>query len=344
MIINGNALYIPLRNESVQCCITSPPYWGLRDYNVSGQLGMEQSPDEYVQNMVQVFREVWRVLRKDGTVFLNLGDTYAASRGYQVTDSKHVDVGNNAGMKVPNGLKPKDLVGIPWRVAFALQSDGWWLRSDIIWHKPNPMPESVVDRPTKSHEYVFLLTKSAKYYYDADAIKVPIKDASALRLMQNIDGQTGSNRIPGKTNGNMKAVLFGGTNRCPDSPGLQSGKEWKPKMAGSGPSFKQGHSGYFDKDGNPLTGITANKKSVWSITTQSFKGAHFATMPEKLVEPCILAGSRPRDVVLDPFAGSCTVGKVAERYNRGFVGIELNLDYIEIGKKRMSCNQMELAA
>jgi DNA modification methylase len=350
MIIQGDARHLPLKAESIQCCIPSPPYYGLRDYGIDGQIGLEKTPEEYTANMVQVFREVWRVLKKDGTVWLNLGDSYNGSGGYGGDNTPSVLNGSKQTTNVGSkkiiafkvlGLKPKDLIGIPWRVAFALQADGWWLRQDIIWHKPNPMPESVRDRCTKSHEYLFLLTKSAKYYYDADAIKTPIKDSSVARLIQDVENQRGSDRLPLKTNGNMKAVKFGGNKQCPDTR-LQSGKEWNPKMAGGGSSYKDGHSGYFDKDGNPLCGVVANKKSVWSITTQGFKGAHFAVMPEALVEPCILAGSKPGDVVIDPFGGSMTVGKVAERHLRQFIGIDLNMEYIAIGKKRLHKNQLKL--
>lgn len=178
-ILTGDAIeqLKMLPDRSVQCVVTSPPYYNLRDYGVPGQIGLEDTPQEYVARLVEVFREVRRVLRDDGTVFLNLGDSYAANRSYQVCDNKHVDVGNNHSSSAPPGLKPKDMIGIPWRVAFALQDDGWWLRSDIIWHKPNPMPESVTDRPTKAHEYVFLLTKSEKYFFDSEAIKEPATNA-----------------------------------------------------------------------------------------------------------------------------------------------------------------------
>jgi len=245
-LINSNALRIPLEDESIQMCVTSPPYWNLRDYGLSDQLGLEKTPEEYVDNLVCVFREVKRVLRKDGVLFLNLGDSYAGSgrgnnpNGKQGTNKGTLFDPDNSGY-VPNGLKPKDLIGIPWRVAFALQADGWWLRSDIIWHKPNPMPESVTDRPTKSHEYMFLLTKSARYYYDADAVKIPSKQPEDNR------GERGNRK------------------RFPTD-----------KVAGiRGPGIY------------PM----ANLRSVWTIPTQSYSGAHFATYPEKLVEPCIKAGT-----------------------------------------------------
>ena len=257
---------------SVQTCITSPPYWGLRDYGNDGQLGLESTPDEYVASMVAVFAEVWRVLADDGTLWLNLGDSYSPAK----LDSA--------------GLKHKDLVGIPWRLAFALQADGWYLRQDIIWQKPNPMPESVRDRCTKSHEYLFLLTKSARYYFDNKAIK---KEPSA-----NL----------GTTN-----IRFGG-NKYGDSD--------DPKHA-----TKSGNT-YVDSG-------TRNKRSVWTINTKPFKGAHFAVMPEALVEPCVLAGSKVGDLVLDPFAGSGTVGVVALRNGRDFVGVELNPDYAQLADDRI---------
>jgi DNA modification methylase len=352
MVLVGDCLEIlpTLEVNSVQCVVTSPPYYGLRDYGVEGQLGLEKTPEEYVSKIVEIFREVRRVLREDGTLWLNLGDSYWGGKGKssQAWSTEHTDRGvlqapqhQICGMgetRPTDGkhdvIKPKDLIGIPWRVAFALQADGWWLRQDVIWHKPNPMPESVRDRCTKSHEYIFLLTKSARYYYDAEAIKEPIKDSSAARLMQDIENQEGSDRVPGKTNGNMKAVLFGGNNRCPDTR-LQSGKEWTPKMAGGGSSYKNGHSGYFKKDGTPLTGIMANKKSVWNITTKPFKEAHFATFPPEIPEICIKAGSRVGDTILDPFAGAGTTGMVAEKLNRKFIGIELNPEYAEMAERRI---------
>ena len=286
---------------TVRCCVTSPPYWGLRDYDNDGQIGLEQTPDEYVAEMIAVLREVRRVLTDDGTLWLNLGDSYAsnpASGGRSTSTSFHGSPSSETDHATPkrkyvrpDGLKPKDLVGIPWRVAFALQSDGWWLRQDIIWHKPNPMPESVTDRCTKAHEYVFLLTKSARYYYDAEAIAEPAAPSTVDRLTQpNISTQTGSTRVPGKTNGNMKAV------------------------------------------GNVET---RNRRSVWTITTKPFKGAHFAVMPEALAESCVLAGSEPGDLVLDPFTGSGTVAVVALRHARNFIGCELNPDYAEIARQRI---------
>jgi DNA modification methylase len=301
-IITGNVLdkVKKLKDNSIQTVITSPPYWGLRDYGNDNQIGLEETPDAYVQKMVEVFREVKRVLKDDGTLWLNLGDSYSSMR-----DSKSVpdtlrkgegtSVSKAANRNPTNlksaGLKHKDLVGIPWRVAFALQLDGWYLRQDIIWAKPNPMPESVKDRCTKSHEYVFLLTKNDKYYFDNEAIKEP--------SVSNI--------------GNAK-IRFGG-NKYGDSNdpkhATKSGNVWEPTE-------------------------TRNKRDVWTITTKPFKGAHFAVMPEALVEPCILAGSKKGDLVLDPFAGSGTVGVVSKRYKRNFIGIELNKEYAKIAEERIA--------
>ena len=304
---------------SVQCVVTSPPFFNLRDYGQEGQIGLEKTPEEYVDKMVRVFGEIKRVLKDDGTVWLNLGDSYSAG-----TMTKHTgEARKNRDMTAMSGIirkynKPKNLIGIPWRVAFALQNDGWYLRQDIIWHKPNPMPESVKDRCTKAHEYIFLLSKSDKYYYDADAIRTPLKDGAIRRLLEkNIDNQRGS-ITPSKSNGPMKAV---------------GGKDWQSHMAGGGSKIK-GHKGYFDKDGNPICGPTANRKSVWKINTQPYKEAHFAVFPPELPELCIKAGTKEGDIVLDPFFGSGTTGWVAQRLGRKWIGIELNPEYIEIAKKR----------
>jgi len=308
--------------ESAQCVVTSPPYWGLRDYKTDGQIGWEATPEAYVEKMVAVFQDIRRVLRKDGCVFLNLGDSYfGSSQGYGDTKTTNKSHNGSRQRQKPVwescGLKPKDLCGIPWRVAFALQSDGWWLRSDIIWSKPNPMPESVRDRPTRSHEYVFLLSKSAKYYYDADAVAMPPAETSLQRLGQStLSKQRGSMRAHdgGKTNGPMKAV-FGGRNKA---AGYQTRLH----------SWREDDGRYVENG--------VNLRSVWSIATQPFREAHFATFPEKLVEPCVKAGCREGDIVLDPFCGSGTVGVVALRHGRRFVGIELNPDYCELARKRIT--------
>lgn len=286
---------------SVQCVVTSPPYWGLRDYGHDGQIGLEQTPDEYVAEMIAVFREVHRVLKDDGTLWLNLGDSYSGSGKGPAGNlgakhnERHLEHKHSA--IVPEGLKPKDLIGIPWRVAFALQADGWYLRQDIIWHKPNPMPESVRDRCTKSHEYLFLLTKSAKYHFDHKAI---------AELSTSFNPKSSERQGPKNITGNMSER---GVTRTTEGLNLKSQSE-KTK------EFR-------------------NRRSVWTVATKPFRGAHFAVMPEALVEPCILAGSKQGDLILDPFLGSGTVAVVAVKHGRRWVGCELNPAYAEIAKSRI---------
>lgn len=328
-------------NAFVQTCVTSPPYWGLRDYGVKGQMGLEGTPEEFVAKMVELFREVRRVLRDDGTLWLNLGDSYAAGRQGRcgvgnVTRNKPIgkkDQGPQKYRGPTSGLKVKDLVGIPWMVAFALRADGWYLRSDIIWSKPNPMPESVQDRPTKAHEYLFLLTKNEQYYYDSAVIREPAKEASIKRWEQNIDSQAGSLRVPGKTNGAMKAV--GGPRKTLPETQQKLG-ELRDKQRG----HSRRHAGFNDRwdemEREDQVAGGANKRTVWTVATQPFKQAHFATFPPKLIEPCIMAGSPAGGVVLDPFMGAGTTALVASSLNRRFVGIELNPKYIEIAEKRIA--------
>jgi len=388
-IIEGDCLDVlrSMPDESVQCCVTSPPYFGLRDYGtatweggdaacehkgpprmsdktglshpelksreqilaepsrlvatpfrsecpkcgavrVDAQIGLEATPAEFVAKMVDVFEEVRRVLKKDGTLWLNLGDSYAGSgKGGQSEEKRSANwqpvypkVGETAREAAKTkfagddrlaGLKAKDLIGIPWRVAFALQEAGWWLRQDIIWHKPNPMPESVTDRCTKAHEYIFLLTKSAKYFYDAEAIKQPVAESTIGR----------------------RPVDFGGA----------KGRQYKADIAETDPNYRNGTEQWgrtFDYTESSINGC--NKRSVWTVTTQPYSEAHFATFPPKLIEPCILAGSREGDLVLDPFCGSGTTGLVSLRHRRNFVGIELNPEYIKIAEKRLSDVQVKL--
>jgi DNA modification methylase len=436
-ILQGDCLATlrTLPAESVHCVVTSPPYFGLRDYGtaaweggdpecdhvadagatkkfgnaafnesrpsrentktagyytdvcprcgarrIDAQIGLEPTPAAYVAKMVEVFSEVWRVLRDDGVVFLNLGDSYAANRSYQVADSKHKDVGNNHKFVVPAGLKPKDLIGIPWRVAFALQDAGWYLRSDIIWHKPNPMPESVTDRPTKAHEYIFLLTKSERYFYDAEAIKEGFAD--------NRNGNPGGYKWSYANKEDGTGVRGNGGHRS----ALQTGQGWNQDGGSSG----------------------RNRRSVWTVATQPYAAAHFATYPPALIEPCILAGTSAHgccsecgapwrrvveketsfqggsgkagrtaaDVnangkwagkqygeniklgpvvtstttdwqpscncaapvqpctVLDPFAGSGTTLAVALKHGRAAIGCELNPEYIDLIHRR--CAEMSV--
>lgn len=330
MIIQGNALSLPIADNTIQCVVTSPPYYGLRDYGISDQIGLEPTPDEYITKMVQVFREVHRVMKDDGVLWLNLGDSYAGSgngsNDYREDGASLSKNDNKYGKHKPgmtDGYKPKDLLGIPWMVAFALRADGWYLRSDIIWAKPNPMPESVKDRPTKAHEYVFLLTKSARYYYDNEAIFEP--SAYDGRKDTKFKGST-------KYKGSGQTFAERGHERWP--------KRLYPE--GNNQSLHDyKHSGYFKDDGTELfqrdaDGVPArNKRSVWTITTQPFKGAHFAVMPEKLVEPCVLASSGVGDTILDPFAGSGTVGVVAQKHGRKFIGIELNPEYVKVAEERL---------
>jgi DNA modification methylase len=304
-----------LPDASVNCVVTSPPYFGLRDYGHAGQIGLEATPDEYVAELITVFREVHRVLRDDGTFWLNLGDSYAANRGSgakSVGAKQATNVGANLGkLRVPEGLKEKDLIGIPWRVAFALQADGWYLRQDIIWSKPNPMPESVRDRCTKAHEYVFMLSKSARYLYDAEAISEP-------------------------------AVYAGLTGQ--DASGFKDPEKFKGKH---GKADKQrGHSrrhAGFDERWDAMTRTEQssgmrNKRSVWTIATQPYAEAHFATMAPELARTCIMAGCPLGGTVLDPFGGAGTTGLVADQLKRNAILIELNPEYAALARDRVAAD------
>ncbi len=366
MIIQANALQIPLANESVQCVVTSPPYWGLRDYGIDGQLGLEKTPEEYVGKMVDVFREVRRVLRNDGTIWVNLGDSYANDTKWGgATGGKHVsDLHGNSGVgrqKVTTGLKAKDLVGIPWMVAFALRTDGWYLRSDIIWSKPNPMPESVTDRPTKAHEYVFLLAKRERYFFDQDAVRQAVTgDAHARRSYKTPDGWDTSNGNGGhgsfhrdgredgfvgyehkrldKEGKNSRIHVNRDPNHSPEqthrrAPGVN------PKAVEQGLGIKQNES--FAAAVCDLVD-SRNIRTVWTIATQPYAEAHFATFPEALVKPCILAGAPVGGIVLDPFSGSGTTVKVAQDLGRVGIGLDLKWDYSLLGKRRAAQQGLRL--
>ena len=284
----------------VQTCVTSPPYFGLRDYGVDGQIGLEQTVGEYVANMVDVFRHVWHILEDDGTVWLNLGDSYYNYRpgkgqalNKQTVSNTNQDLPTNCARRgnKQEGLKEKDLIGIPWRVAFALQEFGWYLRQDIIWHKPNPMPESVRDRCTKSHEYIFLLSKSPQYYFNNEAIKEPAIHSN----------RTAGNKNPQKGTNQEKMEI---------RSGLLAAQQKIYEMR--------------------------NKRSVWTVNVKPYKGAHFATFPKELIEPCVLAGSKEGDIVFDPFIGSGTTAQVALKYGRQYLGCELNKEYEKLQHERIN--------
>ena len=305
----------------VQMCVTSPPYFGLRDYGHPGQLGLESTPAEYVANMVEVFRLVRDLLADDGVLWLNLGDSYAAHEGQRkVTDKAGAKQNTSEGsIGTPSRhveeLPAKNLIGIPWRVAFALQADGWYLRQDIIWSKPNPMPESVTDRCTKAHEYIFMLTKKERYYYDNEAIKEPA-------IYAGLTGQDES--------GYKDAQAFNGKHGRAD------------KQRG----HSRRHAGFNDRwdamTREEQCGGMRNKRSVWEVATRPYSGAHFATFPPALIEPCILAGSRPGDTVLDPFFGSGTTGQVAQDLGRQWIGCELNEAYAPLQQERTAQAGLEL--
>lgn len=332
-IINGDCrtALADFADDSVQCCVTSPPYFGLRDYGVEGQIGLEQTPDAYVAQMVAVFREVRRVLRDDGTLWLNLGDSYAGSWGAQsrgagtVTSlssgqiAAHPKGQTNTGTIRQAGLKPKDLMMIPARVALALQMDGWWLRSKIIWAKPNGMPGSQEDRPTSSYEEIFLMTKAETYWSDFDAIKTPPRESTLIRTAQDVQSQAGSHRANGggKTNGPMKAV--GGVDK-------QRGH------------FRR-HAGFNDRwdamEKADQQSKPAMIRDVWFVPPIGCDLAHFAVMPEEIARRCIQAGSKPGDTVLDPFGGAGTTGLVADRLGRNAILVELNPNNAEIMRDRI---------
>lgn len=304
-----------LPDNCIDCCVTSPPYFGLRDYGTDEQIGMEETPEKFVDNLVAVFSEVHRVLKKDGTLWVNLGDSYSGSMSTKDSvinpnslsaKAGHTKGGKSKPIGIIRGLKRKDLIGIPWRVAFALQADGWYLRQDIIWSKPNPMPESVKDRCTKSHEYIFMLTKSAKYYYDNEAIAEPA-------IYSGVSGQ--------------------------DKSGYKDAKKFNGKHSDKQRGHSRRHAGFNDRwdkmtKEEQCSGMR-NKRSVWNVATKPYKEAHFATFPEKLIVDCIKAGCPENGIVLDPFMGAGTTALVAQKLNRSYIGYELNKEYIQISEKRL---------
>lgn len=323
----------------VHTCVTSPPYFGLRDYGHEGQLGLEETPEEYIAAMVEVFRCVWDVLDDDGTLWLNIGDSYAANRGHQVEQTKGGKkhgtaqaAGGRAQKASDYGVKPKDLIGIPWMLAFALRADGWYLRQEIIWHKPSPMPESVRDRCTKAHESIFLLAKSPRYYFDSEAIREPAAKSSVSRWAQDVANQRGSDRVPGKTNGAMRAV-GGPHSKSRRNSFARETKDTKGEH-GQKPQFRP------DREPVDYGTETRNRRSVWTVATKPYSGAHFATFPPALIEPCILAGSRPGDVVLDPFMGSGTTAAVAIEHGRRYLGCEINTEYAALQEERIGAAEM----
>jgi DNA modification methylase len=300
-----------LPDASVHCCVTSPPYFGLRDYGVAGQMGLEPTPDEFVAGMVDVFREVRRVLRNDATLWVNIGDTYQNQKGQSGGIDPKQPARRHLRSARPQdgaleGFKRKDLIGVPWMLAFALRADGWYLRQDIIWSKPNPMPESVRDRCTKAHEYLFLLSKGPRYYFDAEAIAEPVSR-----------GWAGSEFHTGKTANHQL-----GRAQVRPKPG---------KRAQGGYPGQSPHTGSLGE-----TPDQRNKRSVWEVATQSFSEAHFATYPPALIEPCILAGCPKGGTVLDPFGGAGTTGLVADRLQRDAILIELNPEYATMAERRLS--------
>lgn len=283
-----------LPSESVHTCVTSPPYYNLRDYGIAGQIGNEPSVEEYLQKLVRVFREVRRVLREDGTLWVNMGDSYATRSGKQPPTNTRNSYGHTE-KRTPQGYKYKDLIGVPWQLAFALREDGWYLRQDIVWYKTNAMPESVKDRCTKSHEYIFLLSKSERYYFNAAAIREPV--TSIKGNARTFRG--GGTYVGGQSYSNSACVERKSHGNCENQAGYR------------------------------------NKRDVWPVSTTGFRGAHFAVFPEKLIEPCVVAGCPESGIVLDPFMGSGTTGVVAKRLGREFIGIDLNSEYVEISANRI---------
>lgn len=378
-LYQGDSLAVlsALPAESVQCCVTSPPYWGLRDYGADGQIGLEETPQEHIERLLAVFREVHRVLKKDGTLWVNYGDTYLCQQGKGFNGNARLDSANKA-IRVKRPLPAKNLLGLPWRLAFALQDDGWFLRSDIIWHKPNPMPESCKDRPTRAHEYLFLFSKRAKYFYDWEAVREPaaalcehdatgsgyeapgqtpqrgnrprLQSAQFLSFARTVNeperpGQAYSQHRPNRTP-RPGIDTRGGNQGTGGIPAIGKGNAKTFRGGGSytgGNSFDNASEKERDSHGNaPNLTYTRNKRTVWTIPTFPCPDAHFATFPPRLAETCILAGSRQGDTVLDPFMGSGTTGMVARQLGRKWLGVELNPEYCALALKRIDVNRLML--
>ena len=319
-----------------QTCVTSPPYYGLRDYGHDGQISLEETPEEYIKAMVEVFRCVRDVLEDNGTLWLNIGDSYSTGTTAVRQQSTNPGVGANrpeaqnsvSRIGTPHGCKTKDLIGIPWMLAFALRADGWYLRQDIIWHKPNPMPESVQDRCTKAHEYIFLLSKSQKYYFDNEAIAEPCSDVSIAR----------AERADLREKKGWAEAYHGNP---PTGLKRSGNKERKPASARGVPVDTGGKTSGAMAGNVPWEGTTRNKRDVWSVSVKPYKGAHFATFPPALITPCILAGAPAGGVVLDPFMGSGTTASVAIAHGRNYLGCELNPAYKELQDERIRDAHLE---
>ena len=364
-IYQGDCLAVlkTFEDNSVDCCVTSPPYYALRDYGVDGQIGLEDSPEKYIERLTEVFMEVHRVLKPNGTLWLNIGDSYNGYKGNASNDNFETEYAGHRnqpartsrfGLEAKN-IKPKDLIGIPWMLAFSLRNAGWYLRQDIIWHKPNPMPESVKDRCTKSHEYIFLLSKSRKYYFDYKAIQ---EEANPNYISKNI--RFGGNKYGDNDDSHFQ--IYSGNVYEPkmkvrtQNNGYSKAGGHRDNSGGFGCYLKNAHTKNCQYDGQvPNTmhlkrekGIkdevffVRNKRDVWSINVKPNKEAHFATYPQELVSPCILAGSPEGGVVLDPFMGSGTTGIVANKLGRHYVGIELNPEYVEMARRRIGLEKSQL--
>jgi len=339
-ILQGDVIEVlkTIPDNYVNCVVTSPPYWGLRDYGHNGQIGLEKTPELYTAKMVEVFNQVKRVLKKDGTLWLNLGDSYSNANpgsggkcklkgaGRNMTESRYTDIKRDV-----SAYKPKDLIGIPWMVAFALRSAGWYLRGDIIWHKPNPMPESVTDRPTKSHEYIFLMSKSSKYYYDYEAILQPVAESTISRGPVDFGGKKGREHKPVKGDPNFRngSEQWG---RTYDYSKARKKKHKNIEYDGQKPNTI--HLNRLNENADEDYPVR-NKRSVWTVTTKPYKDAHFATFPQELIIDCIKAGCPEGGIVLDPFGGAGTTMIVARKLKRNAILIELNEKYIKIANKRI---------